>query len=135
MRVFLDANVLFSAAQTDGAVRGLITRLQESEHQVVADAHVWEEARRNLVARYPSALPALDALTNMIRIFPLRGGVQAVEGLPIDDKDTPVLSAAINLGCGALVTGDRTHFGHLFGTSVRGVTIYSPSLAARSLLR
>ena len=135
MRVFLDANVLFSAAQTDGAVRALIVRLHESEHQVVADAHVWEEARRNLVARCPSALPALDALTSTIGIFPLRGGVQAVEGLPIDDKDKPVLSAAISLGCGALVTGDRTHFGHLFGTSVQGVTIYSPSLAARSLLR
>lgn len=135
MRVFLDANVLFSAAQTDGAVRRFITRLRESEHQVVADAYVWEEARRNLVARYPSALPALDALTSAIRIFPFRGGVQAVQGLSIDDKDMPVLSAAINLGCGALVTGDRTHFGHLFGTSVQGVTIFSPSLAARSLLR
>lgn len=37
-----------------------------------------------------------------------------------------MLSAAINLGCGALVTGDRTHFGHLFGTPVQGVTVYSP---------
>lgn len=140
MRIFLDANVLFSAAQTDGAVRALITRLHESDHRLVADAHVWEEARRNLVARYPSRLSALDALTSTIAVFPLRGGgqdpeSQDPESLPVDDKDKPVLAAAITLDCRALITGDRTHFGHLFGKAVRGVTIYSPTLAARSLVR
>ena len=50
-------------------------------------------------------------------------------------KDKPVLTATITLHCGALISGDRTHFGDLFGTSVQDVTIYSPSLAARSLLR
>ena len=134
MRIFLDANILFSAAQTDGAVRRLITLLHESDHQLVADAYVWEEARRNLVARYPSALPALDALAQKIKIFPLHGD-QGAGSLPIDDKDKPVLTAAITRHCGALVTGDRTHFCHLFGTSVQGVTNYSPSLAAQSLLR
>ena len=135
MRIFLDANVLFSAAQTDGAVRKLITRLHESDHQLVADAHVWEEARRNLLARYPSALPALDALTPTIRIFPLHGGDRGTRSLPIDDKDKPVLAAAITLDCQALITGDRTQFGHLFGTAVHRVTIYSPELAARSLFQ
>ena len=140
MRIFLDANVLFSAAQTDGAVRALIARLHESGHRLVADAHVWEEARRNLVARYPSRLSALDALTSTIAIFPLRGGdqdpeSQSPESLPVDDKDKPVLAAAITLDCRALITGDRTHFGHLFGKAVRGVSIYSPTLAARSLVR
>ena len=134
MRIFLDANVLFSAAQTAGAVRKLITRLHESDHQLVADAHVWEEASRNLLARYPSALATLDALTPTIRIFPLRND-QSAGSLPIDDKDKPVLAAAVSLGCHALITGDRTHFGHLFGTAVQGVTIYSPKLAARSLLQ
>jgi predicted nucleic acid-binding protein len=135
VRIFLDANVLFSAAQTDGAVRKLITRLHESDHQLVADVHVWAEARRNLVARYPSALPALDALTETIEVSPLYGGDQGVGGLPIDDKDKPILAAAITLDCRALITGDRTHFGHLFGIAVQGVTIYSPALAARALLR
>ena len=135
MRIFLDANVLFSAAQTDGAVRRLITRLHESDHQLVTDAHVWEEARRNLLVRYPAALPALDALIPTIRIFPLRGGDEGAGSLPIDDKDKPVLAAAITLHCHALITGDRTHFGHLFGTAVHRVPIYSPKLAARSLFQ
>lgn len=135
MRIFLDANVLFSAAQSDGAVRTLITRLHESDHQLVADAYVWEEARRNLVSRYPSAIAELDALTQMIRILPFHGADQHTASLPVDPKDKPVLAAPIALHCDALITGDRTHFGHLFGTAVQGVTIFSPLLAARSLLR
>ncbi|MDE0221022.1 MAG: PIN domain-containing protein [Spirochaetaceae bacterium] len=134
MRIFLDANVLFSAAQTDGAVRELINRLRAADHRLMADSYVWEEARRNLVARYPSALPAFDALAKRISIVPLRGGDQDLESLPVGDKDKPVLAAAISLNCQVLITGDRTHFGHLFGTAVRGVTIHSPALAARSLL-
>ncbi len=134
MRIFLDANVLFSAAQTDGAVRKLIDRLRAADHQLTADSYVWEEARRNLVARYPSALPAFDALAGRINILPHRGGAQELKSLPVGDKDKPVLAAAISLNCRVLITGDRTHFGHLFGTAVRGVTIHSPALAARSLL-
>jgi len=45
-----------------------------------------------------------------------------------------VLGAAIQGGCGALITGDRTHFGPLFGTVVEGVVIQSPAEAAEALL-
>lgn len=135
VRIFLDANILFSAAQTDGAVRKLVNRLRESDHRLVVDAFVWEEARRNLLARFPTALPALDALTPAIQLVPLQGKDQRAGDLPVDDKDKPVLAAAIALGCDALVTGDRTHFRHLFGTAVQGVKVLSPTLAARSLLR
>ena len=43
MRVFLDANVLFSAAKSVGAVRELLKRLEESGHQCCVDAYVIEE--------------------------------------------------------------------------------------------
>ena len=66
--------------------------------------------------------------------FPLSGSDQNADDLPVDEKDKPVLSAAVALNCGALITGDRTHFDHLFGTAVKGVTIHSPALAVRSLL-
>ena len=45
-------------------------------------------------------------------------------GLP--EKDRLVLAAAAALGCGALVTGDRTHFGRFYGRTVAGVRIHSP---------
>ena len=48
MRVFLDANVLFSAAKSDGAVRQLLARLATEGHNCMADMYVLAEARRNL---------------------------------------------------------------------------------------
>ena len=47
MRVFLDANILFSAAKSSGAVRELLRLLEEQGHECWADAYVAAEARRN----------------------------------------------------------------------------------------
>jgi predicted nucleic acid-binding protein len=37
--------------------------------------------------------------------------------------DAPVLAAAVQSRSEFLVTGDRTHFGHLFGHALRGVSV------------
>jgi hypothetical protein len=37
------------------------------------------------------------------------------------------------LHCNALVTGDRTHFGALYGTVLLGVAVHSPRSLAESL--
>ena len=62
MRIFLDANVLFSAAKSDGGVRRLLGLLVDAGHECWADGYVVEEARRNLVAKAPSGAPVLDTL-------------------------------------------------------------------------
>lgn len=62
MRVFLDANVLFSAAKSDGAVRELLRLLREGGHECCVDRYVSFEAHRNLSIKVPTALAALDAL-------------------------------------------------------------------------
>lgn len=49
-------------------------------------------------------------------------------------KDAPVLAAAIASGADVLVTGDRMHFGHLFGRRGRGVKVLSPADALGLLL-
>jgi len=54
--------------------------------------------------------------------------------LPLPPKDRPVLAAAIHQSCGALATGDRTHFGPLYGRTSHGVTIHSPRSLAETLL-
>jgi len=54
--------------------------------------------------------------------------------LPLPEKDRPVLAAAIRHGCAALVTGDRSHFGALYGRTIRGVRIHSPRSLAEELL-
>lgn len=134
MRVFLGANILFSAAKSDGAVRALVRLLVERGHECWADAYVLAEARRNLLAKEPEALRVLDALLPHLRLAtaaPL-AAVPADELAWLPEKDRPVLAAAIRLRCNALVTGDGTHFGAGYGRSFGGVTVHSPrSLAER----
>lgn len=47
MRIFLDVNVLFSAARSDGAMREFLRLLLETGHELRADTYVVEEARRS----------------------------------------------------------------------------------------
>jgi len=135
MPIFLDANVLFSAAKSDGAVKRLLDRLIEAGHECWADGFVAEEARRNLAAKFPDGLPVLGTLLSRLRIGPIHAPDAALEdALPLPEKDRPVLAAAIRHRCEALVTGDRTHFGRLYGKAIHGVTIHSPRSIAAALL-
>ena len=135
MRVFLDANILFSAAKTDGAVRALVRLLVERGHECWADAYVVAEARRNLAAKGPQSLQVLEALLPHLSVAaaaPL--AIIAADAAWLPEKDRPVLAAAIRLGCEVLVTGDRTHFGAGYGREFGGVVIHSPRSLAELLL-
>jgi predicted nucleic acid-binding protein len=135
MRIFLDANVLFSAAKSDGAVRRLLALLIGAGHECWADGYVVEEARRNLLAKAPESASALGAVLARVRLAaaqPHPATSAAMAAVP--EKDRPVLAAAIRLECDALVTGDRTHFGSFYGKRLGGVKIYSPRLLAEALL-
>ncbi|MGB5082047.1 MAG: PIN domain-containing protein [Burkholderiales bacterium] len=135
MRIFLDANVLFSAAKSDGAVRRLLDLLIGAGHECWADGFVAEEARRNLAAKFADGLPVLETLLARLHIGPIHTPDPALEdGLPLPEKDRPVLAAAIRHRCEALVTGDRAHFGRLYGKAIHGVTIHSPRSIAEALL-
>ena len=135
MRIFLDANILFSAARADGAIRQFLALTETAGHELWADAYVFEEARRNLTAKTPSGLPVLEAMAARIKIGGLlAGGPLLPETLVLPEKDRPVLAAAIHHRCEILVTGDRTRFGALYGTTIRGVKICSPAMLAESIL-
>jgi len=54
VRIFLDANILFSAAKSDGAIRALVERLLVAGHECWVDAYVIDEARRNVLAKQPN---------------------------------------------------------------------------------
>ena len=134
MRVFLDANILFSAAKSDGAVRKLLRLLLDSGHECWVDDYVVIEARRNLTAKEPDALIAFEALLKRLGISPAQAPgpeLKLVNWLP--EKDRTVLAAAMRLRCDALVTGDRTHFGPGYGKLFAGVTIHSPRSLAEQL--
>jgi len=63
-----------------------------------------------------------------------RSDVVLEVSLPLPAKDRPVLAAAIRQSCTALITGDRRHFGAVYGRTIQGVTIYSPRSLAEALL-
>ena len=135
MRIFLDANILFSAARSVGAIRFLVHALHAAGHVLVADEYVATEARRNIASKSEADCQAyLQNLLSQIEIsathFPANAHASA-QWLP--EKDRPVLMAAIALRCDALLTGDRTHFGAGYGQTFDGVTIYAPAQLAMAV--
>jgi predicted nucleic acid-binding protein len=135
MRIFLDANILFSASKSDGAVRHLLRLLLEAGHECWVDDYVVIEARRNLVAKGAGALTVFEALLVHLRVSPVQTHASAQKEVGwLPEKDRPVLAAAMHLRCDALVTGDRTHFGVGYGKAFGGVTIHSPRSLAEALL-
>jgi uncharacterized protein len=135
VRVFSDANILFSAAKSDGAVRHLLQLLMDHGHECWVDGYVVIEARRNLGTKGPDALGTFESLLATLHV----GSAQAIDAMKpevswLPEKDQPVLAAAIHLGCGVLVTGDRTHFGVGYGKVFGGVAIHSPRSLAETLV-
>ena len=135
MRIFLDANVLFSAAKSAGAIRQLLRDLHADGQALVADGYVATEARRNIDAKADGdATQYLQALLTQIEVSPvLYPAMTQAAVLWLPEKDRPVLLAAMALRCDALVTGDRTHFGPGYGKTFDGVTIYSPAQLAQAI--
>ena len=117
MRVFLDANVLFSASNGGSNIARLIALLTERETGVTSDVAA-EEARRNLALKRDAWRPALEILLEDLEIVP-----SALFHLPVslDTAETSLLCAAIRSRCVYFVTGDRRDFGHLYGETVHGV--------------
>ena len=122
-RVFLDANVLFSAAYLPDS--GL-TKLWSLGVDLITSAYAIEEARRNLATgderrRLERLLEPLTIVqeTDRARRLP--------KGVDLPDKDVPILLAALSANATHLVTGDTTHFGVLYGVTIAGTTILAPA--------
>ena len=130
MRAFLDANVLFSAALNSQGRAGTLIRITAaSQGALLTSPYVREEARRNIATKAPSALARLVRIFGELELaedagYDLRAWAEG-EGLPA--KDAPVLAAAVLARADILVTGDRRHFGALYGRTLRGVRVISPS--------
>lgn len=137
MRVFLDANVLFSAAYRDtGSVRAIFDLAAGGACRLVSSGHAIEEARRNLASRYPHRLQALEELLVQVEIAPEPRAATVVwaTSIGLPPKDAPILAAAVDSRSHVLATGDRTDFGHLFARRSRGVVVMLPADAIELLL-
>ena len=129
MRLFLDANILFSAAHRDtGSVRILFRLAAAGACELVSSSYAMDEARRNLARKYPQRVPDLEALTASIvacaEPTPDNIAWASAQGLPA--KDAPILAAAVQAGADVLVTGDESDFGHLYRRTLRGTEVLPP---------
>ena len=131
MRVFLDANVLFSAAKAGSSVARLVGVLTDGSDAVTSPLAVLE-ARRNLSEKMPGWLPEFDGMLVRVILVPEASVPLAVE---LVAKDRPILEAAVNAACTHFVTSDRRHFGHLYGQIVHGVKVVSLVGMAEDLAR
>ena len=126
MRLFLDANILFSAAHSvDGGARELV-RLSEAGHcELMTSEHAISEAHRNLTLKSPANVRELVRILEVVERVPEPGSSlvtwAASFGLPVNDA--PILAAAAATGADLLITGDRKHFSHLFGATIGRVRI------------
>jgi predicted nucleic acid-binding protein len=121
-RVFLDANVLLSAAWRPGAALQRLWHLDEVE--ILSSTHAIEEARRNLET--PAQRGRLTRLLRRVHLveaehFTLPRGVR------LPENDLPILLPASDGGATHLLTGDWEHFGSYFRQEVGGVLILPPA--------
>ena len=128
MKVFLDANVLFSAAlSAQGTAQALLFVAHTTGAQCVTSDYAFAEAQRNLLAKAPQALLTFDLIASLLTRVPepAAAHVEAATQARVVPKDAPVLGAALQCRADVVATGDVRHFGHLFGQRVEGVLVLS----------
>lgn len=128
MRIFLDANILFAAAQSPtGRSALLISFAKQKQCVCITSPHAITEAQRNLEARYPQAMERFYTVLATVHTVKeaTADSVQWALQQELPQNDAPILAAAVQAKANVLVTGDKTHFGHLFGKTKRSVKILS----------
>ncbi|MBW6455796.1 MAG: PIN domain-containing protein [Trueperaceae bacterium] len=136
MRLFLDANVLFSAALSPvGAASSLFAFAGAGACELVTSAFVVAEATRNLRVKAPEAVDRWERLIASVGIV-VEADARLLDriGVALPAKDRPVLAAALGCRATVLVTGDRRHFGPLFGRRLGGTVVLSPRAALAFLV-
>jgi len=120
-RLFLDANVLFSAAYQPGA--GLL-RLWKLRNAVLCSSR-YAVAEANLNLDDESQRKRLADLAQKLHLFeaPAR---ELPRGISLPEKDVPILLAAIAARATHLLTGDVRDFGRYFGKRIEGLIVALP---------
>lgn len=113
MKVFVDSNVLFSAALGGQPFLLLWDIARAGKVQLVTTAYCHTEASDNLKHKRPDALECYATLMASVYEVPEDQSELAWAGELVPAKDAPILAAAVAAGADVLVTGDRRHFGQL----------------------
>jgi predicted nucleic acid-binding protein len=106
-RVFLDANILVSAAWR--ADSGLLALWKLTDVELLTSAYAIVEADRNI--RAPEQRTRLHRLVQSVEIVDEPQGRTLPAGVRLPAKDVPILLAATESRANYLLTGDKDHFG------------------------
>ena len=120
-RVFLDANVLFSAAYKPDSRLLQLWKLKDAV--LCSSRYALEEARFNLQEN--TQRQALQNLSGVLDLFDAADR-PLPRRLSLPEKDVPIFLATIKAQANYLLTGDMQPFGPYFGSKVEGVTILLP---------
>ncbi len=119
-RLFLDANILFSAAYGSPSLNRFWDLASDKKVLLLTSAHAIEEARRNL-----EEIEHRDRLENLIQGTVIVPEPPADYACPIslNKKDIPVFVAALSSKATHFITGDIKHFGKYFSKAIGGIII------------
>ena len=107
MRVFLDTNVLASAAATRGLCADVLREVLSS-HQLLTSAQVLDELKRVLDTKFGVAPDLIDEFLSLMRQDAVLAEPGQLPTVDIQDQDDlPILSAAISAEADVFVTGDK----------------------------
>ena len=114
-RLFVDADVLFAGAASPSEHSASLVVLQLAEITLIealTSQQVITEAERNLAAKLPQALPTFRLLVSRsLHVVPNPQPEELVAYAgAADEKDLPILIAAVREKCPWLVTFNVRHF-------------------------
>lgn len=119
MKVLLDSNVLISALYYEGNERRVLVLIAEGIVFGVISEYVLDEVTRTIDEKFASKTPEMLgyellglALKNSDYVTKDEAAhlVESAESLIRDEKDAPVLAAALASSADVLVSGDRDFF-------------------------
>jgi len=115
MLIFLDANVLFTAAHNPSGKAALLGELgQAGIWRLASSRYAVEEARRNLVRKYPDCVASFEVMASVLLLVPDFPDTPCPKELV--SKDQPIYRAAKGCKDDRLLTGDFKDFGFLMNS-------------------
>ena len=126
-RIFLDANVLFSASYREDAPLQQLCRLADVE--LVTSTYAIQETLANI--HREEQLERLERLLTEVRVVSAWDHISLPNDIVLPEKDIPIMQAAIAAGATHLITGDKRHFGKHFGQTIAGLEVLRPATYLR----
>jgi predicted nucleic acid-binding protein len=123
LTIFLDSNVLFSATYI--ATSPFLNFWKMVNVTPVTSPYAIAEVRRHIVL--PGQQLRFDDLISRTRLVSDADEAFVPHHVRLVEKDRPILAAAIAASVDDLITGNKSHFTHLYSKRISHVYVISPA--------